>query len=74
MVKVLKPIPKLAIFKFEVSTIDPKRFTTSRKFLINSDYMLFQNKDFPEIECKYTCPLKIMDLYTNHQKIDLTYI
>lgn len=74
MVKVLKPIPKLAIFKFEVSTIDPKRFTTSREFLINSDYMLFQNKDFPEIECKYTCPLKIMDLYTNHQKIDLTYI
>lgn len=74
MVKILKPIPKLATFKFKVSSIDPKKITGSRSFLINSDYIQFQDKDFPEIDCKYVCPLKIMALYTNHQKIDLTYI
>lgn len=72
MLKVLKPTPRLSMFKFQVSTINPKRFTASRNFLINSDYIQFQDKDFPEIECKYVCPLKIIALYTNQQKIDLT--
>lgn len=74
MARVLKSIPKLSNLNFNLLSSVSIRDTISRKFCINSDYIQFQDRDFPSIDCKYICPLKIMDLYTNQQKIALTHI
>ena len=74
MAKIFKPIPKLSALNFNVLISFSIREAISKKFIINSDYIQFQDKDFLPIYCKYICPLKIMDLYHNQRTVDITHI
>lgn len=70
MARVLKPIPKLSDLNFNVLISFSSRDAISRKFCTNSDYIQFQDEDFPPIDCKYISPLNLMELYNNQQKVN----
>lgn len=74
MASILRPIPNLSHFIFKEVISFSLRDAILKKFIINSDYLQFRDKDFPPLDCNYIPPLKLMDLYHNHQKADLIHI
>lgn len=74
MASMFRPIPKLSQYIFNEMLSFTWRETFFKKFTTNLDYVQFLDKDFPPLECKYIAPLKLMDLYINHQKTDFIHI
>lgn len=74
MATVLKPIPKFSHFIFKEVIKFSLRDSILKKVIINSDYVQFHDKDFPPLDCKYTPPLELLDLYLHNKKVNVKFV